>query len=34
MSAIVATKDEPTEPLDPTKKPSSLDFFTSFWAII
>ena len=31
---MVATKDEPTEPREPTRYPSSLDFHTSFWAMI
>ena len=33
-AAIVAAKDEPTEPLEPTRYPSSFDFHTSFCAII
>ena len=27
---IVATKEDPTDPLEPTRYPSSLDFHTSF----
>ena len=34
IPAIVAANDEPTEPLDPTRYPSSFDFHTSFCAII
>ena len=34
MPAIVAAKDEPTDPLEPTKYPSSFDLQTNFWAII
>ena len=30
---MVATKDEPTDPLDPTKYPSEYDFATNFCAI-
>ena len=30
MSLIVATNDDPTEPRDPTKYPSSPDLATSF----
>ena len=30
---MVATNDEPTDPLEPTKNPSLLDFLTSLWAI-
>ena len=31
---IVAAKDDPTEPREPTRYPSSLDFHTNFCAII
>ena len=31
---MLATKDDPTDPLEPTKYPSSLDFQTNFCAII
>ena len=34
IPAIVAANDEPTEPLEPTRYPSSFDFHTSFCAII
>ena len=33
MFSMVATKEDPTEPRDPTMYPSSLDFFTSRWAM-
>ena len=31
---IVAAKEEPTDPREPTRYPSSFDFHTSFWAMI
>ena len=31
---MYAAKEDPTDPLDPTRYPSSLDFHTNFWAII
>ena len=34
IPAIVAANEEPTEPLEPTRYPSSFDFQTSFCAII
>ena len=34
IPAIVATKEDPTEPLEPTRYPSSLDFHTNFCAMM
>ena len=34
IPAIVATNEEPTEPRDPTRYPSSFDFHTSFCAMM
>ena len=34
IHAIFAAKDEPTEPLEPTRYPLSFEFHTSLWAII
>ena len=34
MSLIVAAKEDPTEPLEPTRYPSCIDLVTSFWAMI
>ena len=33
MPAIVAANDEPTEPREPTRYPSSSDLFTSICAL-
>ena len=34
MPAMLATKDDPTDPRDPTRYPSATDFHTSFWAMM
>ena len=34
IPAICATKEEPTEPREPTRYPFSTELCTSFWAIM